>query len=218
MKDLVEKLKQQLDQMISSSCLVMTPQNSRPEIDNNDLLKTLLLAGLKNEWETSYLSMIWAQSETDPALAMMYSRLAGDEAKHFLWIQELIQARGVSIPSLEQLNERSPLFLRLLEFKNSFDRMVAGPFLREALAVERNKIFLNFCSSINASDVLEVYQKIQGDEIYHHQMGLDILTTNLKSHQLLERGHEILNSVMKTIDDIQEMLVMKKKLMAVPGC
>jgi len=181
-------------------------------------IEQLLKAALKNEWETAVLTGQWVVTERDAFFCMNLARLAGDEAKHFLKIAELLTARGHAIPSSDELNQRTPLYGHLIKLETTFERVVAGPFAREALAVARNQVFLEYCKKIAANDIILAYEEIQNDEEHHHKLGRTTLEEILRNEQDLGRARVIMNDVLKVVDDIQEMMLMKKGMSCLPGC
>ena len=177
----------------------------------------LLKMALKNEWETSLLTSFWVTDEPEPNFRVSLAQLAGDEAKHFNLIKKRLDELGGSI-SKEDLDERTPLFHFLKKQMNTFDRIITGPFAREALAVARNKVFLNHCEKIQDQKTIEIYKTIQEDEKFHHELGLRYADIYLKTQADLDRATEKMLEVLKVVDDIQEMIVMKKGLCQIPGC
>lgn len=180
-------------------------------------MPNLLMAALKNEWETTLLTSQWVIDEQDCDFRICLARLAGDEAKHFALIEERLINLG-GIKNEEELNKRTPLYHYLMQQKTTFDRAVTGPFAREALAVARNKVFLEHCKSINDLDTIKLYDQIQKDEAHHHQLGRDYLQQTIKSATDLDLAKQKILEVLEVVDEIQEMAVMKMNICHLPGC
>ena len=119
----------------------------------------LLQIALKNEWETALLTSHWVTDEKDADLRIELSRLAGDEAKHFQLIEKRLNDLAAE-KNTAGLDERSPLFHFLLNQTDTFDRVVSGPYTREALAVTRNVVFLEHCKSIDDFETIALYDEI----------------------------------------------------------
>ncbi len=177
----------------------------------------LLKAALKNEWETTLLSSLWVADEGDRTLRVALARLAGDEARHYTLIEKRLLEMGGSLPGPE-LDDRSPLFSFLLGQQASFDRIVAGPYTREALAVARNTVFLEHCRETGAVEIVDMYAEIQADEEHHHQLGRRLLAERLRTPEDLERALSVMSATLQVVDDIQAMIVMQKGLCRIPGC
>lgn len=177
----------------------------------------LLQAALKNEWETALLTSEWVTNEVDADLRVELCRLAGDEAKHFQLIEARLHELGGE-KNIEALNERTPLYHFLTKQKSTFDRVVSGPYTREALAVTRNVVFLEHCKSIDDFETIALYDEIQNDEGFHHRVGRKYLEKLIQSEADFERAVEKMYETLQVIDDIQEMIVMNKGLCRIPGC
>lgn len=177
----------------------------------------LLMAALKNEWETTLLTSIWVTNENNSDFRICLARLAGDEARHFSLIENRLKELGGN-KNEEELNKRSPLFQFLLQQTSTFDRAVTGPYAREALAVMRNEVFLEHCQHINDQATIEIYQTIQKDEAHHHQLGKTVLSQLINNQLDLENAIKKINEVLTVVDEIQEMAVMKMGICRLPGC
>jgi rubrerythrin len=208
-----------LEELLRSKLEILSEQisgKSNPDAKAPPI-HALLKAALKNEWETTLLTSHWVTDEEDPDFRVSLARLAGDEAKHFEIINKRLSEMGESIAT-DDLNQRTPLFNYLIEQKSTFDRVVTGPFCREALAVERNRVFLDYCKSQEDSETQNIYKEIQDDEDHHHQLGRKYLEKLVTSEEDFQRASDKINEVLKVVDDIQEMLVMKKGICNIPGC
>jgi len=178
----------------------------------NDMLEKLLIVALKNEWETALLSSNWAINEADHHFAVLLTRLAGDEAKHYIMIEKLLNKKI----TLDQ--KRSPLYLFLLGLEDTFSRVVCGPFTREFLAVRRNRLFLLFCEKYQLSEALSIYTEIQKDEDFHHQLGISLLSEILESESNFLQAKQLIKKMLNIVDDMQEMATLKMGLAYLPGC
>ena len=177
----------------------------------------LLQAALKNEWETALLTSNWVTDELDPDFRIELSRLAGDEAKHFQLIEKRLKDLGAE-KQIEPLNERTPLYHFLMKQSCTFDRVVSGPYTREALAVTRNVVFLEHCKTIDDFETISLYDEIQNDEGFHHRIGKKYLTKLIQNNEDFERAKAKVEETLQVVDDIQEMIVMNKGVCRIPGC
>jgi rubrerythrin len=208
---LTEKLSARMDELAEQIKGSGNPDAKVPA------MALLLKTALKNEWETTLLTSFWVTDEKDPFFRIALARLAGDEAKHFSLIEKRLKEMGVTF-SEEELNERTPLFKYLLEQKSTFDRAVTGPFTREALAVARNNIFLEHCYELNDTETIKIYEQIQEDEKYHQELGKNQVAKLINSDSDLKKATEKMLEMLQIVDDIQEMVVMKKGICRIPGC
>ena len=180
-------------------------------------MQNLLMAALKNEWETALLTSHWVTNETNADFRICLARLAGDEARHFSLIENRLKEIGGN-KNEEELNKRTPLFHYLFKQTTTFDRAVTGPYAREALAVMRNEVFLEHCQKIKDMATIEIYETIQKDEAHHHQLGRLLLGDLIKTPQDYENAKTKITEVLNVIDEIQEMAVMKMGICRLPGC
>lgn len=204
-------LRQRVDQLSEQIRGSHNPQAKVPPMPK------LLQAALNNEWETALLTSHWVTDEKDADLRIELTRLAGDEAKHFQLIeQRLEELEGKK--NIAALEQRTPLFHFLMKQTETFDRVVCGPYTREALAVTRNVVFLEHCKSIDDFETIALYDEIQNDEGFHHRIGRKYLERLIKCDDDFNRAVEKMYETLQVVDDIQEMLVMSKGLCRIPGC
>src|SRR5262249_56009457 len=69
-----------------------------------------------------------------------------------------------------------PLFNYLESLKTTVERVAAGQFTREAIAVVKNRQFIEFCERAGDRETAALYRDvIEPDERYHHQLGRELL-------------------------------------------
>ena len=178
-------------------------------------ITTLLKVAMKNERETSLLSCQWALNEKDPNFAMDLARLAGDEAKHYQLLADELERRNQSFAADDNF---SPLYRFLEGQKDTFDRIITGPFAREYLATKRNRLFLEYCSKLGEDAVVKIYDTIQKDETHHFELGQSMVQKMLTKEEQLTRAQKLIDDFLAVVDDIQEILMLKKGLSYLPGC
>ena len=67
-------------------------------------------------------------------------------------------------------------------------------------------------------ETIELYQEIQDDEKHHHELGRRFLSDLIENESDFEKANTKISEVLQVVDDIQEMLVMKKGICNIPGC
>lgn len=213
MNNLVLDLKEYLEEKVNQALLNLETSAKCSKVENpEEMLQKLLNAALKNEWETAQLSAQWALDEKNQKFSVLLMRLAGDEAKHYMMIEKYLKT---PVPT-EAAD--SPLYNYLIALKGTFERVVAGPFTREFLAVKRNKLFLDYCEKYHFPEVMETYHLIQEEEGFHHSLGVEQLEILLKDEHLLQQAKSVIDKVLKVVDEMQEMVMLKKGLHYLPGC
>ena len=213
MNPLLAELQDYLEKSVERSVSGLSESASTTQVENpQEMLNSLLNAALKNEWETAQLTSHWVLDESNHKLAVLMTRLAGDEAKHYLMIEKFVQN------PVELGKPDSPLFNHLLGVKDTFGRLVTGPFTREYLAIKRNELFLEFCDRFSFQEVKETYAIIQEEEAYHHKLGVEVLERIIKDESQVKLAKSLIDKMLKVVDDMQEMAMIKKGLHYLPGC
>ncbi len=178
----------------------------------------LLLLALKNELEATECAAAWIGTTREIDVKLALARQAGDEAKHF----RLIEVRLVELSadtSAFAPGPRSPLLQYLASLETTVERVAAGQFTREALAVVRNEEFIRFCVSRGDEATAALYRDvIQPDERHHHELGrrlLARLATTEAERQLARRASE---RTLELAEELQEIARIKLGVSRAPGC
>jgi len=105
------------------------------------------------------------------------ARQVGDEAKHYRMIADRLRALGFDPSSFDPLAKGyGPLFQYLDTLKTTVERVAAGQFTREAIAVVKNRQFIEFCDRAGDRVTATLYRDvIEPDERYHHELGRRLL-------------------------------------------
>ena len=106
----------------------------------------LLVVALKNEIEATECAAGWIATTREVDVKLSFARQAGDEAKHFGLIEKRLAELGVDTSRFDPA-PRSPLLQYLASLETTVERVAAGQFTREALALVRNDEFIRFCKS-----------------------------------------------------------------------
>src|SRR5512138_1621915 len=105
-------------------------------------IKDLLLVALKNEIEASEEAAMWLVGERDAELKLGLARQCGDEAKHYRLIERRLVELGHPLPNHDPLSRgHSAMFRWLKSLEAPAERLAAGPYAREGLAIVRNRVF-----------------------------------------------------------------------------
>jgi hypothetical protein len=114
---------------------------------------------------------------------------------------------------------RSPMLDYLAGLTTTVERVAAGQFTREALAVVRNEEFIRFCMARGDDATAALYRDtIQPDERHHHELGRSLLT---KLAVTVEAQTAALGAAKRTLDlaeELQEIAWMKTGIARAPGC
>src|SRR6476659_7131864 len=84
---------------------------------------------------------------------------------------------GVDARALDPLAQGfGPLFKYLDSLETTVERVAAGQFTREAVAVVKNRQVIEFCDRVGDKETAALYRDtIEPDERYHHQLGRRLL-------------------------------------------
>ena len=135
----------------------------------------LLLLALKNEIEATECAAGYIATTREVDVKLALARQAGDEARHYRLIAKRLGELGVDTRAFDPL-PRSPMLQYLESLTTTVERVAAGQFTREALAVVRNDEFIRFCSSRGDDVTAALYRDvIQPDEQHHHELGRQLL-------------------------------------------
>src|SRR5215831_7614688 len=149
----------------------------RPEVSGDLNVLNLLKVALKNEIEATEIAARWLVTTDDVDVKMAFARQAGDEAKHYRMIADRLRELGFDARSFNPLAKGyGPLFQYLDGLESTVERVAAGQFTREAIAVVKNRQFIEFCEHAGDTVTATLYRDvIEPDERFHHELGRSLL-------------------------------------------
>lgn len=92
-------------------------------------------------------------------------KIADDEDRHAEWVRDLLIARGIELPVLENMTER--YWKPILEHAVDFDTMAAAGHHAEGMRLVRIRALAE--DERVDSDIREVFRKILPDEEFHEK-------------------------------------------------
>jgi 1,2-phenylacetyl-CoA epoxidase catalytic subunit len=178
---------------------------------------TLLLLALKNEIEATECAAAWLPSTPEIDVKLALARQAGDEAKHYRLIEKRLAELGVTAPA--DLGPRSPMLAFLVSLETTVERVAAGQFTREALAMVRNDEFVRFCDSRGDTVTAALYRDvIQPDERHHHELGRTLLAHLATGESAQIAARSACARTLELAEELQEIARMKRGISRAPGC
>ena len=112
----------------------------KPEVEGDLNILNLLKVALKNEIEASEIAARWMVTSEDTDVKLAFARQVGDEAKHYRLVVERLRELGFDARGFNPLAKGyGPLFQYLDTLKTTVERVAAGQFTREAIAVVKNR-------------------------------------------------------------------------------
>ncbi len=151
-------------------------------------------------------------------MKLALARQAGDEAKHYRLIEERLGALGLEARGFDP-GPRSPMLEYLSSLSTTVERVAAGQFTREALAVVRNDEFIAFCDSRRDGETAALYRDvIQPDERHHHELGRRLLLRLATSDEAQSQARAAAQRTLALAEELQEIARMKAGISRAPGC
>ncbi len=180
----------------------------------------LLQLALKNELEATECAAMWIPSTREVDVKLAFARQAGDEAKHFRLIEKRLRELGVEIDAARfETGPRSALLQWLSTLESTVERVAAGQFAREALAVVRNDEFVRFCVSRGDETTAALYRDvIQPDERHHHELGRTLLARLATTDDTRAQARAAASRTLELAEELQEIARLKMGVSRAPGC
>ena len=214
-KDFVQELEQQNN-------VFLEKLKKQPTMSDGDSLniKQLLKIALKNEIEATELAAYWIHSTPEVEVKLGFSRQVGDEAHHYRIIAQRLLELGEDLTDFNPLLAGySPLFKYLKTLEDTVERVAAGQFTREAIALIKNEQFIELCYLQDDLETARCYEDIiQPDETYHHQLGKKILEKYANTIALQNKARQAAQKTLELADELQGMVLNKMGIHHVPGC
>jgi uncharacterized ferritin-like protein (DUF455 family) len=183
-------------------------------------LENLLKIALRNEMEATEIAARWLTSTNDVETKLALARQAGDEAKHYRLIQDHLCELGVDLSDFDPLAPGiGPLTAYLDTLEDTVERVAAGQFTRESIAVVKNQQFIDYCDAHGYTDTAALYRDtIQKDEAYHHLLGRKLLLRLATTPEAQERARIAAQRTLELAEELQHLALTKMGVHHAPGC
>ena len=187
--------------------------------DPSEVVRRLKVA-LKNELEASELAALWMPTTPELDIKLGLARQAGDEARHYHMIEEHIRDLGADLSDFDPAaGGHTPMFELLRGFSSTVERVAAGQYTREALALKKNEHFIEFCDAVGASDTAALYRdRIQPDEGWHVELGRRALKRYALTDEAQQAARSASEAVLALAFKIQNKQLHEMNLSHAPGC
>ncbi|HKC06580.1 MAG TPA: ferritin-like domain-containing protein [Methylomirabilota bacterium] len=192
----------------------------KPEVSGALNVTNLLKVALKNEIEATEIAARWLVATTDVEVKMAFARQAGDEAKHYRMIAERLGELGFDARSFDPLAQGfGPLFKYLDSLETTVERVAAGQFTREAIAVVKNRQFIEFCDRAGDRITATLYRDvIEPDERFHHQLGRSLLLKLATTPETQEAARRVSARTLTLAEELQGAALRTAGIHHAPGC
>ena len=192
----------------------------RPEIEGDLNVLNLLKVALKNEIEATEIAARWLVTTDDIPVKLAFARQVGDEAKHYRMIAERLRALGFDGAGFNPLAKGyGPLFSYLMTLTTTVERVAAGQFTREAVAVVKNRQFIEFCEHAGDRETASMYRDvIEPDERYHHELGRSLLLRLASTPEAQAAATAAARKTLDLAEELQRAALTTAGIHHAPGC
>ena len=192
----------------------------RPEVEGDLNVLNLLKVALKNEIEATEIAARWLVTTDDVAVKLAFARQVGDEAKHYRMIADRLRALGFDPAGFDPLAKGyGPLFTYLTTLESTVERVAAGQFTREAIAVVKNRQFIEFCEHAGDRETATMYRDvIEPDERYHHELGRSLLLRLATTPETQAAATAAARQTLALAEELQQAALSTAGIHHAPGC
>jgi uncharacterized ferritin-like protein (DUF455 family) len=192
----------------------------KPEVQGDLNVLNLLKVALRNEIEATEIAARWLVTTDDVDVKLALARQVGDEAKHYRMIADRLRALGFDAKSFDPLAKGyGPLFQYLDTLTTTVERVAAGQFTREAIAVVKNRQFIEFCEQSRDRETAAMYRDvIEPDERYHHELGRALLLRLATTQEAQEAATRAARRTLELADELQKKALATAGIHHAPGC
>ena len=157
-------------------------------------------------------------AEIDVKLAL--ARQVGDEAKHYRLIADRLQELGFDARGFDPLAKGyGPLFQYLDGLRTTVERVAAGQFTREAIAVVKNRQFIEFCEAAGDEATARLYREIiEPDERHHHELGRRLLLRYATTPETQAAARRAAARTLELAEELQALALRTAGIHHAPGC
>jgi len=192
----------------------------KPEIQGALNVPNLLKVALKNEIEATEIAGRWLVTTDDVEVKLALARQVGDEAKHYRMIADRLRQLGIDPGTIDPLASGwGPLFRYLDTLTTTVERVAAGQFTREAIAVVKNRQFIEFCERVGDRETAALYRDtIEPDERYHHELGRRLLLRFADTAETQAVASAAARRTLALAEELQQKALATAGIHHAPGC
>jgi len=191
-----------------------------PEVKGPLNVPNLLKVALRNEAEATVIAARWLATSDDIKLVLALARQAADEAKHYELIAKRLGVLGFDADGFDPLaGGFGPLSAYLQTLSTSVERAAAGQFTREAIAIVKNRQFIEFCERVGDKETAALYRDIiEPDERHHHELGRRTLLRLATTPEAQATAQRAARRTLELADELQKKALASAGIHHAPGC
>jgi hypothetical protein len=192
----------------------------KPEVEGDLTVVNLLKVALKNEIEATETAARWLVTTGEIDVKLALARQVGDEAKHYRLIAERLGELGFDARGFDPLAKGyGPLFQYLDTLTTTVERVAAGQFTREAIAIVKNRQFIEFCEAAGDAGTARLYREtIEPDERHHHDLGRRLLLRYAATPEAQEAARRAAARTLEVAEELQAAALKSAGIHHAPGC
>ena len=192
----------------------------KPEVEGDLTVLNLLKVALKNEIEATETAARWLVTTAEIEVKLALARQVGDEAKHYRLVAERLAELGFDARSFDPLAKGyGPLFRYLDTLRTTAERVAAGQFTREAIAIVKNRQFIEFCEAAGDEATARLYREIiEPDERHHHELGRRLLLRYATTPETQEAASRASQRTLELAEELQALALKSAGIHHAPGC
>src|SRR5262245_61606813 len=180
--------------------------------------KRMLQVALANEIGVSELAAAWMPSTAELDVKIAFARQAGDEAGHFQLVADRLAALGFDLESFRP-PAANPLFDYLRGLTTTVERIAAGLFTLESIALGVNENFMAFCEGQGDLETVRIYREyIQPDELRHQRLGQQLLARYATDPAGQTAARQVVGKVLEIAAAARAGAAQKLGTSCFPGC
>ena len=111
------------------------------------------------------------------------------------------------------------MFTYLRGLETDVERVAAGQFTREAIALAKNLQFIELCEAAGDRETAKMYRDvIQPDERFHHEMGVKFLLRLALDDRTQGLARAARLRTIELAEELQSLAYQRGKIHHAPGC
>jgi bacterioferritin (cytochrome b1) len=216
-----EEFVKELDAQNQTILRRLAPDDTlKPEVEGELNLVNLLKVALKNEIEAAEIAARWMVTTDEVDVKLAFARQVGDESKHYRMIAERLKELGFDAKSFNPLAKGyGSLFQYLDSLNTTVERVAAGQFTREAIAVVKNRQFIEFCERAGDPVTANLYRDVvEPDEGYHHELGRQLLLRFATTPSAQDTARRAAARTLELAEEMQAVALKTAGIHHAPGC
>jgi uncharacterized ferritin-like protein (DUF455 family) len=192
----------------------------KPEVQGALNVPNLLKVALRNEIEATEIAARWLVTTDDVQVKLALARQVGDEARHYRLVADRLRALGFDPGTFDPLAQGwGPLFAYLDTLRTTVERVAAGQFTREAIAIVKNRQFIEFCERAGDRETAALYRDvIEPDERHHHELGRSLLLRLATTPEAQGAARQAARRTLALAEELQQKALATAGIHHAPGC